>query len=59
MQAKQQLERIIATKLEAASSQHNTQAVIRFARLYVPLSMQVPRPVICKHALSRQGSTSA
>ena len=41
LEAKRQLESIIAVKLEAASSQHNTDGIIRFVRLYVPLSMQV------------------
>lgn len=44
LEAKRQLEAIIAVKLEAASSQHNTDGVMRFVRLYAPLSMQVRPP---------------
>lgn len=41
LEAKAQLERILASKLEQASSSRNQDAVTRFTRLYVPLGLQV------------------
>lgn len=40
LESKQQLERIVASKLQQASSSHNQADVVRFTRLYAPLGLK-------------------
>ena len=58
LEAKQQLERIIASKLEQAASSRSQDDIVRFSRLYVPLGVPVS-PMLGQHAVLASFSSSS